>query len=128
MLAATYGTIEDIEILWTLLAMGGLGLASVLLYSAYGDYRAVKRQGIRNGRRVLAVLAVQTETLRAVIQAIFLAIGVAAMFVPSPVGDRPHSAVVVGILIRWGLIVASVCLSYKSYLTWRARKRILEED
>lgn len=130
MLGAAYGTAEDIEVLWTIVAGIGFLYSFLNTKDAYGDLKLLQERGISNGRKAVAQTAYWSEMGRAFIQAVFFLIGVAAMFLPAPPpkADLPLAQFLVGILIRWGLITSSIILTVKAYLAMRVRKMLTEED
>jgi hypothetical protein len=126
LLAASYGTVEDIEVLWCLLAAAGLIFSIKNVRDSLGDLRAVDERRISNGRRVLAKLSVQTELIRAIIQAMFLVAGIAATTVASPPNTAlPLKVVILSAFVRWCFIASSALLSLKGYLVYKARKSLL---
>lgn len=124
--AASYGNVSDIEVLWTLVALGGAAFSLYNVRDAARDYRATAH--IKNGRRWIAASQVRVEVARLAIQLIFLAIGVLAMFLPSP-PDAVLSTlqVVTGAVFRWGLIVSGLLLLYQSVQNYTLR-RILRDE
>lgn len=123
MLAAAYGTISDIELVWTLIASIGAFYSLWNLREAIVDLRALGKIG--NGRRLVAWTTLQSEIARLLVQLIFIAIGIGAMLLPdASQRDLPTRYVLYGALIRWGLIVASLLILYKSYLAHRVRKTL----
>lgn len=124
MLGATYGTVEDIEVLWTVIALAGLVYSVINFGEAHKDLQVIKARSIHNGRRIIARAALWSEGFRAIIQAIFFLTGVTVLFLPSPPTSyhQPTAQVVAGILIRWGFIVSSVLLTAKAYLARRVRQ------
>lgn len=126
MLAASYGSVGDIEIMWCIIAACGLVFSLYTLVRATGDRRILIREGIGNGRRKIAAYAVFAEGARAAIQFIFLCIGVIACFLPqSDTSALPTVQLVEIILIQWGLILSSILLTTKSVLAYILRKKIV---
>lgn len=125
MIAATYGTVEDIEILWVILALVGLVYSAINVTEAAKDYRFVQERRIANGRRVLAWSHLVSESLRAGVLFIFLVIGVLAMFFASPpTGQVPRNVTIAMAVTRWGLIASSAMLVLKTYIAKKARDQI----
>ena len=125
MIAATYGPIEDIELLWVLIALVGVIYSTINVREAYRDWQFVKERKISNGRRVLARVHLISETLRVASLSIFLIIGLLALSVESPQPDQlPFKIVAIQFIIRWGLISASIMLVIKSYLAKRVRDEL----
>jgi hypothetical protein len=127
LLGAAYGTVSDIEVLWTLIAAVGLSFSIFNVREAVLDRKALILRGVANGRKMLAQTNYLSEIARLVKQSIFLIIGIAVMFVAEQPDslDQPWYLVVLGIAIRWGLIVASLLTALQSFLGFRAR-RILQ--
>lgn len=126
MLAASYGSVEDIEILWTFISLVGLLFAAHNLREAGRDKEAVFSADIPNGRAKIAATAVKAETARVIKQSLFLIIGVLAMILPGmDYSGLSFRIVLINILVRWGLILASALTTYQSYLSYRLRKDLL---
>jgi hypothetical protein len=126
MLAASYGTVGDIEIMWCLIALVGLVFSVFTANKAIGDRKALKLLGIGNGRKSIASYAIFAEVGRAAIQFIFLSIGITSLFLPQyDESQLPTAQLLAGILVRWGLILSSLILTSKSYAAYRLRKRLV---
>jgi hypothetical protein len=127
-LGASYGSIEDIEILWTLIALVGLFFALFNLKESLVDRKSIKSLNITNGRAKIAKTGLKSEVARVIKQLIFLAIGVIAMSLP---GVEYHtltwSQLLINIAIRWGLITASFLTTYQSYLYYKLRRDLLQD-
>lgn len=126
---AHYGSVGDIEILFTVLASVGAAFSIFSTVEAIRDYGAITSAGISNGRRLLAWTSVHSETARLIIQLIFLTLGVLAMFLPEvpPQIHLPTLQFVFGEVFRWGLITASGLLMYKSILSHVVRQHLRRE-
>lgn len=123
-LAASYGTVSDIEVAWTLLAFTGLIFSLFNLRNSYLDLR--ETDNLTNGRRIIAVSQMKLESTRIIIQLLFLAIGVGAMFlVDASTAALPLKYQLFGALFRWGLIVSALLITYQSYLSWKIRQVLL---
>lgn len=126
MLAASYGSVGDIEIMWCIIAACGLVFSCYTLYRALGDRRYLIVEGIGNGRRKIAAYTIFAEGARAAIQLIFLCIGILSLFLPqSNTNQLPTPQLVEIILIQWGLIVSSVLLTLKSITAYILRKKLV---
>lgn len=128
MLAATYGTVSDIEILWTIIGAVGVMFSAFNLRDARIDKRVLADAGIVNGRRIIARFAVRAELARLVIQAIFVTIGVLAMLQTDP----PNAAlnklqIVTSAVSRVGLVIAELLVLFKSIDGYMTRK-LLQGD
>jgi hypothetical protein len=89
-LAAQYGTVSDVELVWTIIATVGAGFSIYNLRDALKDRAALKRLHNRNGRWLLANFAIRAEAARLAIQLIFLTIGILAMLIvdaPDPIAS-----------------------------------------
>lgn len=128
LLLAHYGTVEDIEILFTVLATIGAGFSLFSTIEAIKDYGAISRAGISNGRRLLAWTSVHNEVARFIIQLIFVTLGILAMLLPGAHDVAlPTLQVVFGAVFRWGLITSSALLMYKSILSHIVRQHLRQE-
>jgi hypothetical protein len=124
LLGAAYGSVSDIEVMWTLIAAVGLAFSLYNMREATSDAATLRERGIANGRRILATTNVLAESARLAKQTIFLLIGIVAMFLPEVANsaDLPTVQMLAGIFIKWGLIVASLLTTFQSYLGFRARR------
>lgn len=126
LLAAQYGSVSDIELVWTLLALAGLSFSVYNVREAAADLGALKRSGERNGRMLLARMTVRSEVARMAIQLIFLTIGIGAMTLQDAQNQSqlPFRVALVSFLIQWGLIFASALISLKSYWAYSMRSQL----
>lgn len=125
MLAVSYGTVSDIEILITLIALVGIVFGVYNIRDAWKDRRKIVIAKVFNGRRLIANFAVRGEIARVYMQSVFAALGLLAMTLPeAPVQNQPLKIVIFGAIFRWGLIsVTAVCL-FKSIDSWRVRRAV----
>lgn len=125
-IAAQYGSVSDIEIVWTLIALVGVSFAFFNLIEAIRDLEALKAIGDADGRRMIAWLTIRLETTRVVIQSIFILIGILAMTIVDPPDQRalPTKIIVVNALFRWGLVVSALLICYQSYANFQMRRVI----
>ena len=127
MIAAQYGTVGDIEILWVLIATFGLGFALWNYRDAVKDYRALKSIEAINGRMLLARAQKWQDGIRAMIHCIFILIGALAMFIPdSSVVDTSSPAFWIGIAVRWGLIFGAILLVVQSVIARVVRSKVMD--
>lgn len=77
-----WGTVDPIEVIWTLAALPGLVVWVVNLVSASRSLRAVRVIGIVNGRRMIARYSVRKCWVLVIISGVFVLIGVSAMLRP----------------------------------------------
>lgn len=124
MLAASYGTVGDIEILFTGVALVGFLFSALNIKDAVDDVQALTRAGLVNGRMPIAQTAVRVEFARLTIQAVFILIGALAMTIPESVDelDRPWNVVALGITFRWGLILAGALVMFQAIENRRLRQ------
>lgn len=134
LLAAAYGSVSDVELIWTLVALIGAGFSIYNLREAYKDFKALGIVDRKNGRGVIARSTLKSESARLAIQTIFATIGILAMFVPEssfPPGTS-FQIIAIGFAIRWGIILSSILLSLKSYWSYQVRvelaKRLLAHN
>lgn len=127
-LAAGYGTVSDIEIAWTLLAVIGGVFSVTNVRDALADLNATDHLRPLNGRRSIAVVGLKIEVTRLAMQLIFATIGVLAMLLDDqpPVSDLPWRVAAAGVMIRWGLIVVSALVLYQSIENRRLRQVLRE--
>lgn len=122
--AANYGTVADIEILVTLLAVVGAALSILNVRDAVGDLKAMHGKGPQNGRWAIARTSVHVEVARLVIQAIFAFIGVLAMLLPdADLGRLSWQAATTVIVTRWGIVICVALVAYQSLENRRMRQR-----
>jgi hypothetical protein len=125
MLGAAYGTVGDIEIMWTLIAVIGLGFGAFNLRDAWCDRKFLIANDIHNGRRVIANYAIRAEIARIIIQTIFTVAGILAMILPEPPrATSVDTAVVIGAVIRWGFIVSGALILFKSVDAYLTRHKL----
>lgn len=125
LLAAAFGTLSDIEALWIVIAVTSAIVTGFNLWDALLDRRALLAANIRNGRRIVSNVTIFTESTRIIIHLIFLSIGLLVAFLPEPPAevDLPIEQDIARILLRWGLITASLILMAQSItLRWMRKK------
>lgn len=127
MIAAAYGTVSDIEIMWTLISAVGFLLASYSAMDAHREYRMFKELGSSNGLGILAKSWRLTAVVSLVVQAIFTSIGIISMTIPeAPPGSTPWNITFAGFLVRWGLITASLLLTFREAVIMNRRRQFRE--
>jgi hypothetical protein len=125
LLAASYGTVSDIEILWTLIAGAGVVFGIFNLRDAWGDRKELVLANIYNGRRTIANFAVRGEAARMFVQSVFVSIGVLAMLLPDPPStDVPLKFTIFGAIFRWGLITSAAVILGKSIDSFLVRRKL----
>jgi len=129
-LASSYfnGYVSDIEILWTLIALGGLVFSIYNIREAFNDVAALKLRKIKNGRMKIAMVGLKAELGRAIIQTIFLAVGILAMnFQDPPVQiHEPFKVALFRFVFQWGFILSGLILALKSYWNFQLRRDLME--
>jgi hypothetical protein len=123
--AAGYGTVSDIEILWTAIAAIGLFFALFSGSASLQDYKFLKDNHIFNGRRPLAKLGIFNELGRAYVQVIFLLLGIYSALQPEPPAQSLSSTqTIIQGLIRWSFITAGAVVAAKSFATWHTLRKL----
>lgn len=130
MFAAAYNTVSDIEIVWVFVSIFGFLYSMFNLRESHMDCEALRSQKIKNGRYLIARTSRYQDAVRSCIHMIFLTIGVLAMFLPetSPNADLPLTTELIGVAIRWGLIVAAIMLVSQSFVARQTRMKLLKEE
>ena len=112
------------EIIWTCTAIAGFAVCYWALYDAIADRNYLHALGLNGAREIVAGASIRTEALQVIIQAIFTAIGIAAM-VTAP-ADPGQSVTPLSVIVAGGLIVAAVLLVVKALFDRRDRQRVIE--
>lgn len=124
-----YGTVEDIELVWSFIALIGLVFSVFNLRDSLGDLRFLKRAGVKNGRLSVAKSNLYTELSRTIIQSIFLTIGIMALFLPAPpASSLPPLQLAIQVAFRWGLVISASLLALNTYLSHNLRKHLTEGE
>jgi hypothetical protein len=133
-LAAAYGSVSDIELLFIAIAGFGLFFSFFNIREAIGDIKALKAidaDQIDNyeARLILAKATLKAEIARGIIQLVFLSLGAMAAFTPeAPPQILTTFQTVFGFVFRWGLTLSAALIAYKSYLTKHTRDVIKNID
>ena len=129
-LAAQYGTVSDIELVWTIIALVGIIFSGFNVYNAILDRKALAKLPVRNGRWLLASFALRAELARMAILLIFFSIGIGAMLLQDPPSQLtlPTVQVVVGTIFRWGLVISALLITLKSYWAYELRNTLMSAD
>ncbi len=101
-----------IEILWITTAMFAIYVAARSLADAWQDLNAVR--ALANGRVRLATASVRRETIRIMVNGIYLSLGIAAGLAP-----RNPNATIFAVLFGAILLLSSVLLALSSFLDRR---------
>lgn len=127
-LAASYGNgyVSDIEIVWVLANLVGAWFSIRNVRAARLDVQdAATLPRLTNGRRRLAATSLRVELARLAIQGIFLAIGGFALALPAQeTAALPLRYQLFGAVFRWGLIAASLLVTYQSIENWAMRRSL----
>jgi hypothetical protein len=113
----SWGTVDWIEVVWTLAALPGLLLWLYNRALAKRSLRAIKAAGATNGRLIIARYSVLKANVLIFISAVFVLIGVISML-------RPTNAAAAGwdwirVALTAGLLGAPAAISFLGY-RWRA--------
>lgn len=127
LIAASYGTVEDIEIFWVAISLIGFIFSCFGSLDAWKDYQFLRDNGVTNGRILIAKGLIVSELGRAYIQLVFCIIGTAAMFLPNAPFDVVDIRALVGIFIRWGLLTCAIVIMIKSIYAWHVRQENMKE-
>lgn len=103
-----WGTASLLEIIWTAVALVGIGIAGLARHDASSDFSSLKKRGLAEGiRAITAQTNVRNETIRFVLLAIFAVVGTSAMAIPNDpdVYSFPRVMIAVGLLFGEALIV-----------------------
>ena len=113
------GHASGFEILFLVSALLGAYLSRLNFREAWADYRALG--GITNGRRMVALGRIGTETILGSIHALYIIAAAFAMTSPAP----PH-VTPVGVLIQAILVYASWGMTTISFLSRRVGQYLME--
>jgi hypothetical protein len=130
-LLAQYGTVSDIEIAWILITATGLIFSIYNVFNAQKDFQGVKKLGLPadDPRTRVAIIARRSEVARAVIQSIFLTIGL--MIATIPETPTPYLSLKLQIfrfIFTWGFIVCGLLIAIKSYWGFQLRREIIARN
>lgn len=112
----SWGTVDPVELVWTLAALPGLIVWGVNLVSASRSLHAVRRAGIVNGRRVIAWYSVRKCWVLIVVSGVFALIGIIALLRP-PNEAVPHWDWL-RVLLTVGLLTAPALIAFLGF-DWR---------
>lgn len=131
LLLDSYGSVSDIEVIFTVLAFIGLCFSLYNARESWSDYRALKRAGrsargkTYDGRYVVAWNSLRAEIARSLIQFIYVVLGFYAFFLPEVSNaNMPLKFVIYGIIARYGFIAATALLTLKSYWGYEVRRAV----
>lgn len=126
LLAAGYGTVSDIELVWVIIALVGAIFSAFNLKNAIDDFRALHLLDRANGRGLIARNTFKSEAARLATQSIFLLAGLLIMTIPdSPdTPGRPWNVILIGAVVRWGFVTASILVSLQGYWSYQVRREL----
>ena len=112
-----YGTVDLIEVIWTLAALPGVVIWAINRAAAGRSLRAVRAQGIGNGRLVVARYSVFKSNVFIALSLVFVLIGAISMVRPA----NPEVAEWdwIRVVLTAGLLGAPALISL---LGWRWRR------
>lgn len=116
-------TISWIEVLWTVVAIFGIGASSYVLWDAAGDYKAAKLAGLVGAPAITAKMNLRNEAIRMAVLVIFLLVGLAAMLIP----NDPSAFTPPRVTVAIALTSAACLLVWGSFADRRDRQTILAE-
>ena len=93
------------ELIWTISAIIGLFAGAYNIWVSRHQLRAVRRRGITNGKRIIAVGRFTRDMLRMAIQGLYMAAGIAAGYIEP--GPEPST----GQSIVWMLVATSILVT-----------------
>lgn len=112
----SWGTIDWIEVVWTLATLPGLVLWISNRILAGRSLRAIKSVGATNGRLIIARYSVMKSNVLIGVQAVFLLIGAISML--RPANPTVASWDWLRVLLTAGLLGAPAAISFLGY-RWR---------
>lgn len=116
-------TANWLEVGWALMALVGFLVNAWAINDAVADLRYLEARGLNGARERVARGNARDETLRAVIQAIFLVIAVVALTTAPTDPDRPITPL--GVVLTGGIIGVEIILIAKAFLGRRDRRWIV---
>lgn len=109
---------SEVELLWTVIALAGIGFSSLNAWEALHDYIALGR--LVNGKRRIALGHIRRETSRFLTQGLYIVVGLISGSTPPNPNPAGTSAVVAAILI-----VTSLFLTMNSILDRLDRRYLM---
>lgn len=106
----SWGTVDLVELIWTLAAVPGWISWALNLRSAYRSLRAVRDAGITNGRRMVARYMVRKSWIMVQLSGVFILIGAVAMVRPAGPGAQQWD--IPRVVLTVALLAAPVMISY----------------
>ena len=127
--AAQYGTVSDIEILWVVIAIIGFLVSAWNFWQAHLDCRALKTMKEPNGRRLIAKASRFQDATRMSVHAIFITIGLLAMTQKDVNNELlTDTQLALRFSITWGLVLGAVLLVTQSMVARNLRIRLLSDE
>lgn len=126
---ATFGNIQVIELLFTTIACFGLIFALLNFRKARSVYNHLKEVGITNGRIKLAKFSQTTDGVRALIQGLFVTVGLISFMVPpTNISELPPRLQISSHVLRWGFVLATSLTALQSYNSYRFQKQFKQDN
>ena len=114
---------SPLEIVWTGLALVGLGASIFGFTDAWVDAKRLRPREVSNQARIVARMNLRNEVIRLFVLFAFVVIGLAAMTLP----NDPDAFVGARLLVAGGFIVVSVLMVFGTYADRRDRYRLIRE-
>jgi len=120
--------VSVIEVLFTAIATIGFLFSLYNFSEAFLDALYLAQHKIVNGRQVLAKSSGVTSGLRAVVQAIFMAVGITYMFIPGIPSNVELSAAqeTVRLLASYGFVTAALATAVSEIILFRVRRQLVK--
>jgi hypothetical protein len=115
------GTVDPIEVIWTLAALPGLTIWAINRATAARSLKAVKKLGVGNGRLIVARYGVFKADVFIGVSSVFALVGVVAMLrAPNPDGGWDW----VRVLLTIGLLGAPAMIAVLGF-RWRVVEKTI---
>jgi hypothetical protein len=130
LLAATYGTVSDIEIIFLCITTFGIIFSLANVKNMWNDKQALlsvpedERDDLYWAKVELANTAFTAELLRFFMQALLFTLAAFSATIAEPPSQihLPLKLVLFGTIFRWGLTFVAGALAFTSYLTKKTRR------
>jgi hypothetical protein len=114
-------TVQGLEVLWTAISTVGFFLALLNLWESQRDKEALELTHRNGAGKILARGTLVVDTGRALVQALFMLIGLAAMTQPAN-APPPNSGFAHA--VAWTLIAAATIMALNSLVARITRRRL----
>lgn len=112
-----------VEVVWTALALVGLGASLLGFLDAWIDGHRLKGVKISQRARIVARMNLRNEAIRLFVLTAFVMIGIAAMAIP----NNPDAFEGSRLLVAAGFITVSVLIVFGTYADRRDRRLLLSD-